>query len=503
MAAALLLVAVLGGCRGRESGEVSAVVIAEALPKVADPASGTLGPADLLLVGNAAQGLVRFDSAGNIAPGLAERWAVSDDGLSYVFRLQKAEWSDGRPVRARDVVRLLQRQVSRASRNPLKDAVGAVRGVVAMTDRVVAIELSAPRPHLLQLLAQPEFGLVRDGGGTGPFRVTREEDALLLTRTLPVFDGDEPGETQKVRLRAAPAGEAVAAFVAGRTELVLGGTVADLGTALGARLPRGALRVDPVAGLFGLLPARRDGPAGDSETRALLDAAIDRAALVAALGVPQLQPRTSLLQPGLDGPVPAEPAWAGVPLQERRAALVAKARQLFPDAEAVAQIGGEEAGTPPAPAPVSRRSGVTILVALPDGPGGAIILERLRQDWGILGLEVARAERNRRADFRWVDSVAPSVSPAWFLRSLRCEAVPVCLESADRLLDAARLTGFAPQRSAFFAEAEAQMRDSVLFMPVAAPVRWSLVGRSIGGFNENRFARHPLTDLRQPQDTRD
>ena len=39
-----------------------------------------------------------------------------------------------------------------------------------MTDRVIEIRLSAPRPNLLQLLAQPEFALSREGLGTGPFQ---------------------------------------------------------------------------------------------------------------------------------------------------------------------------------------------------------------------------------------------------------------------------------------------------------------------------------------------
>ena len=65
---------------------------------------------------------------------------------------------------------MLKRQLRRASRNPLKDTLGAVEEVVAMTDRVIEIRLRAPRPNLLQLLAQPEFGLIREGQGTGPFQ---------------------------------------------------------------------------------------------------------------------------------------------------------------------------------------------------------------------------------------------------------------------------------------------------------------------------------------------
>ncbi|HEX7878053.1 MAG TPA: ABC transporter substrate-binding protein, partial [Candidatus Eisenbacteria bacterium] len=35
-------------------------------------------------------------------PGMAERWDVSADGLTYTFHLRRAEWSDGHPVTAQD-----------------------------------------------------------------------------------------------------------------------------------------------------------------------------------------------------------------------------------------------------------------------------------------------------------------------------------------------------------------------------------------------------------------
>lgn len=490
MAALLLLAAVTGlnGCRKAEGGAVDAVVIAERAPRVADPLAEELAPADLLLVGNVAQGLVRFDASGDIAPGLAERWAVSDDGLSYVFRLRTASWSDGRRVRARDVVRLIERQLARRSRNPLFDTIGAVREVVAMTDRVIAVELNAPRPHLLQLLAQPEFGLVRGGGGTGPFTASTEGGAIDLVRTLPGFDGDE-AQQQRVRLTAAPAQRAIESFVGGDSELVLGGTVADFPLASAAKLPRNTLRIDPVLGLFGLVPTRDEGPAADLETRALLDEAIDREALVAALAVPGLQPRLSLLQPGLDlAAPPALPAWAPLTLEQRRSDLLLRAREIF--------ALPEESQSPSTPEPRQ-----VLRIALPAGPGGAIILARLKADWEPLGVEVVDAGEGP-ADFRFIDEVAPSSSPAWFLRRFRCEFAAVCSAQADQLLDAARLTGFPPQRARFFIDAERIMREEVLFLPIAAPVRWSLAGRDVQGFAENRFGRHTLTDLRMAPNAR-
>ena len=60
--------------------------------------------------------------------------------------------------------------------DPLKDTVGAIDDVVAMTDRVIEIQLRAPRPNMLNLLARPEFAIVRNGVGTGPFQIDPKQD---------------------------------------------------------------------------------------------------------------------------------------------------------------------------------------------------------------------------------------------------------------------------------------------------------------------------------------
>ena len=77
-----------------------------------------------------------------------------------------------------------------------------------MTDRVIALELNAPRPHLLQLLAQPEFALVRGGSGTGPFTLAQDGEELRLTRELPGPE-DQPAVVETVQIAAAPVDAAV------------------------------------------------------------------------------------------------------------------------------------------------------------------------------------------------------------------------------------------------------------------------------------------------------
>ena len=64
------------------------------------------------------------------------------------------------PVTAEQVAARLRAAASRASRNPLKPVLGAIEDVVAMTDQVLEISLRGPRPNMLQLLAQPEMGII-------------------------------------------------------------------------------------------------------------------------------------------------------------------------------------------------------------------------------------------------------------------------------------------------------------------------------------------------------
>ena len=474
MALLVALAALTPACDRQPEGAVDVVVIGEA-SRIVDPAAGPLSEAEAVLLNNVAQGLVRFDARGQIEPGLAERWNVSDDGLSYIFRLASGEWPSARKITAHQVARILRRELVNNSANPLKDTLGAVDEIVAMTDRVLEIRLKAPRPNLLQLLAQPEFALVWEDEGSGPFRIAGRgapADVIRLERQVSAPDG-EPGRSEEVRLTGAAVRDAVRGFAAGDSDLVLGGTFADLPYARTVRLPRGALAFDPVAGLFGLAPAREGGPLADLELRRLLAQAIDRDTLIASLDVPGLVGRATVLEAGLDGvPDPVTPPWMTVQIGERRPGLVAAADRLF---------GAKER-------PVIR-------IALPEGPGAQLLFNRLAADWGVLGIKLERAAKGQAADLKLIDAIAPSTSPAWFLRQFRCAAAPICIEEADPLLEAARAAPVAAQRGALLAEAARLMDEEQLFLPIAAPVRWSLVSNRIEGFAGNRFARHTLTSL--------
>ena len=65
------------------------------------------------------------------------------------------------------------------------------------------------------------------------------------------------------------------------------------------------------------------------------------------------------------------------------------------------------------------------------------------------------------------------------------------------MLDGARDTAILAQRIALLDAASKRIDSLQLFIPITAPIRWSLVSPRITGFAGNRFAIHTLTGLEE------
>ena len=193
--------------------------------------------------------------------------------------------------------------------------------------------------------------------------------------------------------------------------------------------------------------------------------ALDRAAIVQAFGIQNWQPRETLLPAGIsDQPQPAAPGWApGLAARRREAAGTIAA-----------------AGAP-----------VTIRVAMPDGPGYRLLFAYLRRDWRAIGVTAERVAINQRADMRLVDEVAPANLATWYLRHFACESNAVCDSAVDEMLAAARLAPTAAERRDQLAKADRQLTDLSFYVPIAAPVRWSLVSPRLNGFRPNAVRPPP------------
>lgn len=450
--------------------------------KLTDPSRATPDFPSTILLAATAQGLVRFDALGQIEPGLAERWIVIDDGLSYIFRLRDARWPDGSAVTAGEVVTRLRRAVATGSANPLAPFLTAIDEIVEMTPQVIEVRLKRPRPDLLKLFAQPQMAIFnrRAAGGSGPFGVKPDKGpgVLLAPRTDIAVDGEDspgsPAPAELVRLRGERAASAIARFVSRRSDLVLGGTFVDWPIVAVANPAPVNIRVDPANGLFGLAIVERKGFLESAENRAAIAMAFDRSGIAQAVR-PETQTFETILPEQLDSSAaPNRPSWTSLSADQR----------LDAARGAVQRWQGTHAG------PIELR------IALPVGPGATALWNWLAANLTQIGIQPRRVALGADAELRLVDQVAPYDSARWYLET----ACAPCSTTATAAIQAARDAVAQDERMRRLAEADAAVTADQPFVPLLRPLRWSLVALRLGAWQGNSRAVHPLNHLRN--DTR-
>lgn len=104
--------------------------------------------------------LVRVDKTGTkLEPGLAESWSVSDDQLTYTFKMRDAKFSDGSPITARDAAFTIKR--IRDHKESLWGATySVVRDAVASDDKTLVVTLNQPTAPFLATLAMPGISIL-------------------------------------------------------------------------------------------------------------------------------------------------------------------------------------------------------------------------------------------------------------------------------------------------------------------------------------------------------
>jgi len=114
------------------------------------------------------EGLVAYGADGQIIPGVATEWKVSDDGTVYTFTLRdNAKWSNGDPVVAGDFVYSLRRIMTPETGAkyanvlyPIQNAEAVNKGekpveelgVKAIDDTTLEITLASATPYFIDLL---------------------------------------------------------------------------------------------------------------------------------------------------------------------------------------------------------------------------------------------------------------------------------------------------------------------------------------------------------------
>jgi len=96
-------------------------------------ATGVRLPSAAQLVRSAtAEGLVALDGKGQVIPALADRWIVTDDGLSYIFRLRDGVWADGTPISGETAATALEKALQSLRDTPLAQEFAGLDEVRAM-----------------------------------------------------------------------------------------------------------------------------------------------------------------------------------------------------------------------------------------------------------------------------------------------------------------------------------------------------------------------------------
>ena len=119
------------------------------------------------------EGLTRIDAEGKVQPGVAESWDVSEDGLTWTFKLRKnSTWSNGTPVTAKDFEYSWKRTLTPETASEygyiMADIVGSSIdeiqangvdgvGVKALDDYTLEVKLNRPVAYFAELMSFQVF----------------------------------------------------------------------------------------------------------------------------------------------------------------------------------------------------------------------------------------------------------------------------------------------------------------------------------------------------------
>jgi oligopeptide transport system substrate-binding protein len=215
IALGVLAIVVLGG--GGDDGDATA----NPTPRSGEPSTSGSSSGDLRLLGadpitmdpalagdagsatyivEVFGGLMTLDRDLKVVPDIAERYEVSQDGLTYTFFLRRnALFHDGRPVTAEDFKYSMERTAnprtaSTTAEAYLGDIVGArdmirgradsISGIEVVNSTTLRITIDAPKPYFLAKLTYPTAFVVDKGqiesnprnwtrrpNGTGPYKL--------------------------------------------------------------------------------------------------------------------------------------------------------------------------------------------------------------------------------------------------------------------------------------------------------------------------------------------
>jgi peptide/nickel transport system substrate-binding protein len=197
-----LALALVTGLTGAASAASTQVRIGVALePPTLDPTAGAAEAIDIVVYQNVFEGLTRIDENGAVQPGLATSWTISDDNLTYTFKLADGvTFHDGTSFDANDVKFSFDRIAAPDSLNAHKEFYSVIQGVTVIDPLTVEIKLSKAVGRFLfdigrgdAVIVAPESAATNATNpiGTGPFSFVQWDKGsrVVLERYDPYWGG--------------------------------------------------------------------------------------------------------------------------------------------------------------------------------------------------------------------------------------------------------------------------------------------------------------------------
>ncbi|MDU2558757.1 MAG: peptide ABC transporter substrate-binding protein [Anaerococcus prevotii] len=154
---------------GKKDGVLDINIASE--PDSIDPALNT-SVDGAIMISHLFESLIRWDDDGEgnavLKPGIAESWEVSDDGLTWTFKLRDAKWSDGKEITADDFVYSWNRLVDPATGADYEYMLDMVKGydekkldISAPDPKTFVVNLNVKCPYFEEICAFPAVMPVR------------------------------------------------------------------------------------------------------------------------------------------------------------------------------------------------------------------------------------------------------------------------------------------------------------------------------------------------------
>ncbi len=303
------------------------------------------------------EGLLTLTANGQMAPGVAQSWQITDHGTRYIFHLRAdARWSNGQPVTAADFVYAWRREVNPNTAAEYAQSLSRIvnaqaiidgrkppdtLGVTALGPHTLEVRLVHATPYFLSMLfntyymplyppAIRKWGMAWTRPGhlvsDGPFYLTQWviNGHLTLKKNPYYWDAAHVRLRKVIDYPIASSAAALARYLAGDVDLVDDPAYPPSDAAWLRRALGTQVRVAPMYGTGYLGMLLHEKPFDNRDLRLALAMTLDRRVLddklLAGAGVP-----AHSLFPPLPGFTRQSPAWAHWPMAKR----LAVARRLY------------------------------------------------------------------------------------------------------------------------------------------------------------------------------